>query len=198
VRTTRSVAHASRPEARQDPVGPHRAHLAGRAGQEDRHPAVRAVHPPSRGGPVRVGDGRRGRDPPCLLQVDLGKANASLREKAAKPPLQHRIDDWHLADRCGHRLAGQVVRGRADAAGRDDEVDRRERLPKRGGDRREIVGQGDDAANVDAEPGQRPGQLAAVRVARLAVRDLAADRQQRGRAERSPVPRAGTIDRVQR
>ena len=56
------------------------------------------------------------------------------------------------------------------------------------------VGQGRDPGHVDAGLGQRAGQVAAVRVAGLAGGDLAADRQQHGRAERSGRRRVSLHD----
>ena len=187
-----AVAQAALVEARHDPVAPHRAQLARRAWQQDGHAPVRPVDPPAGRRAVGIRDRRRRRDQPGLLEVDLRERDAAPLEEPAQPGLLHRVDRRDLADRGRERLAGEVVGRRAEAAGGDDEVDALERLRERRGDERQVVRERDDPPDGDAAERQRPGQLAAVRVARLARRQLAADGKELGDVQ-DAVLRPGRI-----
>ena len=151
--------------------GPGRATISRPSGRLD---------PPARRRAVGVREGLRRWDEPRLLEVDLGHRHAAPRPEAAQPGLEVRIDGRRLAGDGGDRLTGEVVRRRPEAAGRDDEVRALERRRERGGDALEVVGQGLDPADRDPEPGQAAGEIAGVRVARLADRQLAADAEQLG------------------
>ena len=70
-----------------------------------------------------------------------------------------------------------------EPAGRDDEVGPAQAGRERLGHLVEVVGEGGQAGDPDAHPGQRAGQLPGVRVARLADGQLAADAQQLGGQE---------------
>ena len=189
-RSVRLATSAPAPRARRrgrTSSLPDRAHLARRAGQRDDRPGRRAGRPTSRA-PSRSAFGRASAD---------GMSHACLRfiagmgiPRRAHSPRSHASRSGSTAgvspsDR-GDRLAGQVVRRRAEAAGRDDEVGAgRARPRRRVADRVEVVGEGLDPADRDADRRQAPGQLAGVRVARLADRQLGADAEQLGGQERS-------------
>ena len=176
------VPEAASAQPRENPVAPHRPHLAGRAGQEDDDAPVGTIDPPAGRGAVGVRDRDCRRDEPGLLEVDLRERDAAPVEQSPEPSLEPRVDDRGLADRGGDGLPGQVIGCRPEAAGRDDQVDRGEALAKRPGDQAEIVRQGDDPADADAVLAEGAGKLAAIRVAGLAGRQLAPDREQlRGR-----------------
>ena len=163
-------SQAERLEAGHGLVGPHRAHLARRTGQRDDDAPVGPADEPARRGAVRVGqrDGRP--DQPGLLEVELGEGHVAPPPQLAQPRLEVRIGFRRLVAHGGDRLAGQVVRGRTEAAGRDDQVRPLERRGEGIGDRDEVVGQRGQPGHPDAETGQRASDLPGVRVARLADR----------------------------
>ncbi len=133
--------------------------------------------------PFGLGSAVGRRDQPGLLEVELGERHPAPGPQLAQPGLEVRVDLRRLAARRGDRLAGQVVRRRAQPAGRDDEVGPAEAGRERVGHLVEVVGQGGQPGDPDAQPGQGAGQLPGVRVARLADGQLAADAQQLGGQE---------------
>ena len=163
-------------------VVPHRAHLAGRPGQGDGDPSVGAHRQPARRGPVRVGQGRGRRDAPGLLAVALREGQAAPAPTGRAARLRARGPRPALGPRPGDGLAGQVVRGRPEAAGRDHEI-RPARAPVGArGDDLEPVGQGAHPLDGHARRGQRGGHLPGVRVAGLTDGQLRADAQQSRRS----------------
>ena len=170
-------------ESWHDVVGPHRAHLARRTRQRDDDATVRPVDEPARRRPVRVGERRGRRDQPRLLEVELGERHPASGPQVAQPGLEAGVDLRRLTTRRGDRLAGQVVGGRAQSAGRDDEVGTGQAGRERVGHLVEVVGEGGQTGDPDAHPGQGSGQLPGVRVARLADGQFAADAQQFGGQE---------------
>ena len=131
--------------------------------------------------------------PDTLLSDELGAlgnarhAHARLVHLGAGrgEPLLHdreraRIDVDRHAERLGDAVGGDVVMGRADAAGGEDigvaAAQRIERID----DRRLLVADHPHFHEVDAERGQIFGDVADVLVLGAAGQDLVADHQQRG------------------
>ena len=129
----------------------HRLHLARRPGQQDDDGDRRPVEQQPRGAAVRVvehgGAARHHR----LAAVDRRHAQAALREARLDLGDDRRVLVQRQAEHLGDDVARQVVVGRPEPAGEDDEVGALERLPE---DRRQIgAAIADDrlGAQVDAE-----------------------------------------------
>ena len=115
------------PEARRDLLLPHLLHLVGDAGHAGDLLAVVLDEPAGRGAD-RVVDGAGRRDQRRLLDVHLRHRAVPPGVPAAQHFLELWADGHRLAERRRDRLAGQVVLGRAEAAGHDDHVRAVERL----------------------------------------------------------------------
>ena len=128
-RRARGRAPASRGH---DLVGPHRAHLARRTGQGDDHPAVGPRRRTSR---ARSRSGWRATSADGISQACLRLSSGNGIPRRAHSSRSHASRSGSTAGRLaadrGDRLAGQVVGGRAEAAGRDDEVGPVEGRPRR-------------------------------------------------------------------
>ncbi len=147
-------------------------------------PSGRPTHQPG-AVPFGLGSGRALGISQACLRLISGKGRSAPGPQAAQPGLQARVHGRLLAHDEGDRLAGQVIRRRAEAAGRDDQVCPPEGCPERAGDGPEAIGQDVDPGDPDACFGQAAGDLAAVRVARIADGQLGPDGQQLGRAQRA-------------
>ena len=114
-------------------------------------------------------------------------AHARLVHYAAglrKPLAQHLdrarvIVDRH-AERLSDRVGGDVVVGRADAAGGEDVSVAGAQRVERGDDLRLLVGNDADFLQIDADGGELFGDIADVLVLGAAGEDLVADDQKRG------------------
>ena len=164
----------------EDPVCPHGAHLAGRTREGDDDPSVGSLHPPAGRGAVLVGDRQSRGDDPGLLQVHLRERDAAAGPQAAEPRLQVAVDETGLAAQLSDRLAREIVGRGPETTGGDDEVGTIQTRRHGVADDLAIVGKGGDPSDPDAVAGQRARQLTGVRVARLADRDLGADREEFG------------------
>ena len=171
-------ADPARGQPRQHLVGPHRPHLARRPREGDDHAPVGPGDQPARRRPVGVGQDRRRRDRPRLLAVDLRERLAPPRPELSQPCERRLVLDRRLAAGLGDGLAGEVVRGGAEAAGGDDEVRARERRPEGVDDDGQVVGEVRDPQDGHALRDERSGELAAVGVGRLADGELGADGQE--------------------
>ena len=201
VRATISLPRPRASQPGQRLVVPHRTHLAGRAGQRDDDAALRPSNKPAGCRAVRIRQCFGRRDPPGLLEIDLGKGHPAPFEAVAEPCLHLRVDRRFLADEGGDRLARQVVGGRSESAGGHDEVRTAERGLERATDHLEVVGECLQPEDLHAPRGQVAGQLARVRVTCVADRDLAADAQQLS-GQQPPIRRGivhlheGTVRRL--
>ena len=166
-----SMLHAG-PQRRRDDVE-HRLHDRGHAGHDMDIADVEARRLRDGIGD-QVGAGRDARHAqPRLVELVRRKALGQHRDGA-------RIMVDRDAEGRGHRIGGDVVMGRADAAGGEDvgvagaqRIQRRDDL---------LVDIGDDAdlAQVDADIGQVLGDVADILVLGPARQDLVADHQDRG------------------
>ena len=153
---------------------PHRAHLARRPGQRDDDPAVGPVDPPAGRRPVRVRQRRRRRDEPGLLEVHRRERHPAPRPELAQPA--PRGPGRPPAPR---RRPPRSPRGSGrPASGRGRRSRRRGRPGRaRSANASRTASSSSGRAWIrrdrDAEPGQAPGELAGVRVARLADGQLA-------------------------
>src|SRR5262249_16921975 len=96
-----------------------------------------------------------------------------------------RILDERPPEHGAHGLGREVVRGRPDAAGRDDDVGLRERLPPRPFQALRIVADRDHRDDVDAELEELVGDPLRVRVGDAPGRELVAGRQEGGTLDHS-------------
>ena len=119
----------------------------------------------------------------ACLRLSSGNGIPRRAHRSRSHASRSGVDLRRLAARGGDRLAGQVVGGRAQPAGRDDEVGPAQARRERVGHLVEVVGEGGQAGDPDTHPGQGSGQLPGVRVARLADGQFAADAQQFGGQE---------------
>jgi len=172
-------------EPRDDPARPHRAHLARRTGQRHDDPAIGPIDPPARCRPVLVRDRGRRRDQPGLLPVGLRERQAPPLEQPGQPSFELRIDGRCFPGERRDGLPGEVVRGWSEATRGDRQVCPREGRGEGVADRGHVVGEACQPLDLDAALGQVAGQVAGVRVARFADRELGSDRQDLGREEGS-------------
>ena len=175
-------------EPRQDLVVPHRAHLARRPGQrDDTPPSGRLTHQPG-AVPFAFGSASAdGMSQACLRLISgngMPRRDQSPRSQASRSGSTAGVSPATAAIASRVRSSGvgprppvemtRSARSRAVREARRDDV--------------EVVGQGLDPGDRDPEPGQAPGELAGVRVAGLADRQLAADAQElRGISGRDPA-----------
>ena len=76
---------------------------------------------------------------------------------------------------CGDRLAGEVVLGRAEAAGHEDDVGALEAALDRVREAVEVIADLGHEVEVDPDRGQTPGNVRRVGVEYLAEEDLGSD-----------------------
>ncbi len=167
---------------RRDRHGPHRAQLAGRSRQhDDERPAVPLDDEAGRG-PDRLEDRGAARDhrllavpgPHRLLAVGA-PAGAVAAQDREDPLLQGRVEHHLQARERTHDLGREVVRGRPEPAGGEDQVDALagEEL-ERGADVVRAVGDHDDVRQLDAALAQPLGEPGAVAVGDDRRQDLRA------------------------
>ena len=147
------LAQSTLVEAGEHPISPHRADLGRRTRQRNHHAAVGPIHPPPRSGAAFVGDRRRRRNQPRLLEIRLGEREASSLEEGAQPARQLGIHGRALLENLGDRLTGKVVRRGAQAAGRHDQIGGGQGLADGGRDRGQSVGKCRDPQHFDAGVG---------------------------------------------
>ena len=164
-------------EGRFDLDLPHPRHLARDTGHRD-DPRRAAPDVPAGRRAERVRQGPRGWDEPGLLAVALGHRRAASGEPRSELGLERRIDRRRLLERPGDRFAGEVVLGRPEPAGADDEVAPLDRPAD--GRRRpaEVVPDGGHVEEIDAQARQPPGQVGGIRVHDLAQQQLGANGEQ--------------------
>src|SRR5207302_1150822 len=115
----------------------------------------------------------------------LGEWQPASREQRPQPGIELGVDGRRLPDRRRDRLAGQVVRCWPEAARRDHEIAMIEGGPERVSDRLEIVWERGEPRYRHTPGGELPSQLAGIRVAGLADRELGSDREDLGGQEGS-------------
>lgn len=165
---------------------PHPPHLARHAGHRDDH-RTGVADEPAGGGADRVRQQLGRGDGPGLLGVPLRHRQAAAGEEGPDPVEDGGVDDRRLADHLGDRLPRQVVVGRADAAGADDEIGVRGGVADGRHQPRQVVADLDDVEQLDPPRRQLLGEEGGVGVGQVALDQLAADREDVG-AHRSPQP----------
>ena len=163
------------PQPGQDGLLHHRLHFTWHSWEDDQVlAAVRSVeiHPIARRRAEVVGDdGRAGREV-CLFEV-VFRHRAVERGKDAADALSHLFrkeqpDPGNLGDQLGR----QIVRRRANAAGRDDDVSLGERLLPGPDDAVGHVTYGDDCNDLDSGLDQFIGEVVGIGIDHLAGGDL--------------------------
>jgi hypothetical protein len=178
-------------EGRLDLLLPHSRHLARHAGH--RHdPLALAPDVPARRRAERIRERACGRDEPGLLPVSFRHRRSAAGEPGSQLRLERRIDRRRFAERRGDRLAGEVVLGRAETAGGDDEVAPLDRSPERLGGPAEVVADGRHVHEVDPEARQPCGQIRRICVDDLTKEQLGADGQELGAQFGPPSHAVGT------
>ncbi len=132
------------------------------------------------GRPVRVVETHRAVDEHGLPAVDLGHGQVALREALRDARQLDRVLVQAPPQRRGHRLAREVIVGRAEAAGEHDDVGALQRRPHGEFEVRELVPHDAASHQVDAERGQAPGDHGGVRVGTAECQQLTADRNRLG------------------
>src|SRR5207248_4316619 len=123
-------------------------------------------------GPIRVRDGARRRDQPGLLAVALRHRRSSAGEPLAQLALEPGIDRGLLTQRGSDRLACEVIFGRSEAAGAHDQVRPAERPLDRLAAPRQVVADGGDKEEVDAQAGEALREVLSVGVDDLSEQKL--------------------------
>src|SRR5690606_8714786 len=166
------------PEPRHGLGLPHPLQLPGRSGQRDDH-AFRALplgpHQPAGSGTDRVRENLCRRDDFRLLDVPLGHASPTGCEVLTQPPLELRVDRLLLADNRRHRVAREVVLGRAEPPAEHDEVAARQAGLEQVLDPSFVVPYARGPEHVHADAGEVRGEVRAVRVDDLAEKQLRSD-----------------------
>ena len=122
-------------------------------------------------------------DAPRLLEIALGERHAPALPAGTQPGLDLWIDADRLTEGARDRFAGQVIGGRAEAAGADDEIVTFEGRDECLRDDIEAIGECLHPAHGDALLRERTSKLARVRVAGLTDQQLGADAEDRRRSE---------------
>src|SRR5439155_7598967 len=127
-------------------------------------------------GAQRVGKRLRGWNERRLLDVPLWHRPIAAREILAKLPLELWIKLQRLADRLRDRLARQVVLGRSQATGHDDDLAALQGAAEDLDDTRLGVAYLADPEHVDADRRQLLVQILGILIRDHAEQQLGADR----------------------
>ncbi len=173
-------------------LGEHRLHLARHARHAGHELAVRAQRDEAGRGAVRVGEHHAALRQIGLAAVVVGHRPAEVAETLLDRAQRRLVQHQRRADRARHRVLGQVVHRRPEAAGGDRAVGARQHVLQH---RREPVGVVAHRVlgeHVDAVVGQHARDVHAVGVDQLAEQDLGADRDDLDRCHqnRPRAPRA--------
>ena len=164
-------------QPRQHLVDEHRLEFVGRAGQHAKDLAA-ILEPESRGRAVGVGNDFAAHEFVGLLEIVLGHLATERREPLRNGLLDRGVENELPAEHPGHDVAGAIVTGRTESAGRDDHIGARPALAELALDRRRLVGDRDVAVEDDAAAAELRADEREVAVGGEAEQQLVAEREQ--------------------